>query len=212
MTIDFAQAMAGCPLVAVLRGITPADVVPVTQVLVGAGFTMVEVPLNSPDPFVSIAAIAEDFADRALVGAGTVLSVDDVGRVQDAGGSLIVMPHADTAVVEEAKRRNMVCLPGFSTPTEGFAALAAGADGLKMFPAEMLPPAALKAMRAVLPKDAIVLAVGGIVPGKMASYWQVGASGFGLGGALYAPGDTPAQVAGKGIPFVTEINRLRGDR
>lgn len=212
MMTDLPQAMAGCPLVAILRGITPADAAPIAQVLVSAGFTIVEVPLNSPDPYDSIAAIVEEVGDRALVGAGTVLTAEAVGQVQDAGGSLIVMPHADTDVIAEAKRRDMVCLPGFTTPTEGFAALAAGADGLKLFPAELAPPPILKAMRAVLPKDAPVLPVGGIIPSKMGAYWQAGAAGFGLGSALYAPGDTAAQVAGKGIPFITEIKRLRAGR
>ncbi len=205
----FAQALSGCPLVAVLRGITPADAPTVARVLCDAGFTMVEVPLNSPDPFASIAAIVEVVGNRALVGAGTVLTVKDVGGVADAGGTLVVMPHADTAVISAAKAKHLVCLPGFSTPTEGFAALDAGADALKLFPAEASPAPVLKAMRAVLPKATVVLPVGGITPGKMAAYWQAGASGFGLGSALYAPGDTPVQVAAKAIPFVAEINRLR---
>ncbi len=205
----FAQAMSGCPLVAVLRGITPTDAPNVARVLCDAGFTMVEVPLNSPNPYASIAAIVEAVGNRALVGAGTVLTAENVVAVADVGGTLTVMPHSDTAVIATAKTKNMVCLPGFATPTEGFAALAAGADGLKLFPAEAAPPSVLKAIRAVLPKATVVLPVGGISPGKMADYWQAGASGFGLGGALYAPGDTPVQVAAKAIPFVAEINRLR---
>lgn len=209
LPLSFAQALSRCPLVAVLRGITPGDAPGIARVLCDAGFAMVEVPLNSPDPFASIAAIAGAVGDRALVGAGTVLSPHDVAGVAEAGGNLIVMPHADAGVIAAATAAAMVCLAGFATPTEGFAALAAGAAGLKLFPAEGAPPAVLKAMRAVLPEATVVLPVGAITPDKMAAYWRAGASGFGLGSALYAPGDSAVQVAAKAIPFVAEINRLR---
>ena len=179
--------LAGLPLVAVLRGITPEEIAPIGDALHAAGFRVLEVPLNSPRPFDSIARLKSRFPD-CLTGAGTVRTLDDVAQVKEAGGRLIVMPHADLAIVREAKRLSMWCLPGVATPTEAFAALDAGADGLKMFPAEALPPAALKAWRAVLPRDAIVLPVGGIRPDTMAAYWAAGASGFGTGSNLYRPG------------------------
>jgi len=156
------------PLVAVLRGITPAEVDAVAAALTDNGFRILEVPVNSPDPFESIGRLARVFGERCLTGAGTVLKVADVQRVADAGGKLIVMPHGDVAIVREARRLGLVCLPGVATPTEAFAALAAGADGLKMFPAEQLSPAVLKAWRAVLPKDTLVFPVGGIRPDNMA--------------------------------------------
>src|SRR5512135_155137 len=152
------------PLVAVLRGITPAEIADVAAALVAEGFRILEVPLNSPQPFDSIHALAKAHGSTCLVGAGTVLSMEDVTRVNAAGGRLVVMPHGDVAVVREAKRQALVCLPGAATPTEAFAALAAGADGIKMFPAEALPPAALKAWRAVLPSGTLVFPVGGIRP------------------------------------------------
>jgi 2-dehydro-3-deoxyphosphogalactonate aldolase len=182
------------PLIAVLRGIAPDEVDGVGDALVDAGFRVLEVPLNSPRPFESIGRLAQRFGDRCLIGAGTVLDVADVARVRDAGGRIVVMPHGDLAVVREAKRLALVCCPGVATPTEAFAALAAGADGLKMFPAEGLPPAVLKAWRAVLPKDALVFAVGGIRPDTMQGYWSAGASGFGTGSNLYKPGASAADV------------------
>ncbi|MDQ6917121.1 MAG: 2-dehydro-3-deoxy-6-phosphogalactonate aldolase [Pseudomonadota bacterium] len=176
------------PLIAVLRGITPAEIDAVGAALIDNGFRILEVPLNSPDPFDSITRLEERFGECCLTGAGTVVDVADVARVAAAGGKLIVMPHGDVAIVREAKHRGMLCVPGVATPTEAFAALHAGADGLKMFPAEQLPPAALKAWRAVLPKDALVFPVGGIRPDNMNAYWEAGASGFGTGSNLYAPG------------------------
>jgi len=181
------------PLIAVLRGISPEEVDNVATALVDAGFRILEVPLNSPRPYDSIRRLAQAHGARCLIGAGTVLRVDDVARVREAGGAVIVMPHADLDVVREAKRQGMVCIPGVATPTEAFAALAAGADALKMFPAESLPPAALRAWRAVLPKDALVFAVGGMKPDNLDPYWEAGASGFGTGSNLYKPG-TPAGV------------------
>jgi 2-dehydro-3-deoxyphosphogalactonate aldolase len=181
------------PLIAVLRGISPEEVDQVARVLFDAGFRILEVPLNSPRPFDSIGRLAQAHGARCLVGAGTVLRVDDVARVREAGGRVIVMPHSDLAVVREAKRHGMVCIPGVATPTEAFAAIGAGADALKMFPAEALPPAALRAWRAVLPKDTLVFAVGGMKPDNLGAYWEAGASGFGTGSNLYKPG-TPADV------------------
>lgn len=182
------------PLVAVLRGITPAELPVIATALTDEGFRMIEVPLNSPDAFVSIRLLAEEFGERCLTGAGTVLKVSDVALVAEAGGRLVVMPHADVEIVREAKRQGLVCVPGVATPTEAFAALDAGADGLKMFPADQLPPAALKAWRAVLPRDTLVFAVSGIRPDNMAGYWAAGADGFGTGSNLYAPGASSATV------------------
>jgi 2-dehydro-3-deoxyphosphogalactonate aldolase len=190
------------PLVAILRGVEQGDAVAIGQVLVDAGFPALEVPLNSPEPLRSIAGLAEAFGERVLVGAGTVLDPADVGRIAAAGGRLIVMPHADHAVIRAAKARGLWCIPGVATPTEAFGALAAGADALKMFPAEGLPPTVVKAWRAVLPKEAWLLPVGGITPEGMAPYLAAGADGFGLGSALYQPGRTPAETAARATAFV----------
>jgi 2-dehydro-3-deoxyphosphogalactonate aldolase len=187
--------MTPLPFCAVLRGITPEEIEPIGSVLAEAGFRILEVPLNSPRPFDSIALLARHFGSTCLVGAGTVLDPADVERVAAAGGKLVVMPHADVRIIGEAKRRGLVCMPGVATPTEAFAALAAGADGLKMFPAEALPPAALKAWRAVLPRGTLVFAVGGMRPDTLKSYWDVGADGFGTGSNLYRPGASAAEVA-----------------
>jgi 2-dehydro-3-deoxyphosphogalactonate aldolase len=176
------------PLIAVLRGITPKELPAIATALTDNGFRIIEVPLNSPDAFVSIRLLAGTLGERCLTGAGTVLKVSEVARVAEAGGRLIVMPHSDVEIVREAKRQGLVCVPGVATPTEAFAALDAGADGLKMFPADQLPPPALKAWRAVLPRDTLVFAVGGIRPDNMGAYWAAGADGFGTGSNLYAPG------------------------
>jgi|ERR1022692_2189435 2-dehydro-3-deoxyphosphogalactonate aldolase len=182
------------PLIAVLRGITPGEIDAVGAALIDNGFRILEVPLNSPDPFDSIARLEHRFGERCLTGAGTVVRLADVARVAAAGGKLIVMPHGDVDIVREAKRLGMLCVPGVATPTEAFAALDAGADGLKMFPAEQLSAAALKAWRAVLPKDALVFPVGGIRPDNMTAYWEAGANGFGTGSNLYAPGAAAGAV------------------
>jgi 2-dehydro-3-deoxyphosphogalactonate aldolase len=182
------------PLVAVLRGITPTEVETIGAALTDNGFRILEVPLNSPDPFESIRRLAQLYRQRCLIGAGTVLKVDDVERVARVGGRLIVMPHGDVAIVREAKQLGLIALPGVATPTEAFAALAAGADGLKMFPAEQLSPAVLKAWRAVLPRDTLVFPVGGIRPDNMAPHWAVGANGFGTGSNLYQPGASADKV------------------
>jgi len=188
MTNPLRPYLEPLPLIAVLRGITPEEIGPVSTALAAEGFRILEVPLNSPRPFDSIRALAAALGERCLVGAGTVLAVDDVARVREAGGRLVVMPHGDVAIVREAKRQGMVCVPGVATPTEAFAVLAAGADALKMFPADQLPPGALKAWRAVLPRDTLVFPVSGIKPDNMAPYWAVGADGFGTGSNLYSPG------------------------
>lgn len=192
--MKLADFLSPLPLVAVLRGISPPEVPGVADALSGAGFRMLEVTLNSPQPFDSIRALAARCGATCLVGAGTVVDPADVARVRDAGGRLVVMPHADVAVIREAKRLGLACVPGVATPTEAFAALAAGADALKMFPAEALPPAALKAWRAVLPKSTLVFAVGGMRPDNLAPYWEAGADGFGTGSNLYKPGASAEAV------------------
>lgn len=197
------------PLVAVLRGITPAEIDAVGAALTEHGFRILEVPLNSPDPFDSIARLAARYGERCLTGAGTVVRLADVGRVADAGGRLVVMPHGDVAIVREAKRRGLICLPGVATPTEAFAALDAGADGLKMFPAEQLSPAALKAWRAVLPRDALVFPVGGIRPDNMAAFWAAGANGFGTGSNLYQPGASVEAVRASAAAYAAGFQALQ---
>ncbi len=199
---DFAAAFAQCPLVAILRGVKPEEVEAIGEELVSAGFTLIEVPLNSPDPFESIARLACRVGKRALVGAGTVLSAANAGRVRDAGGRLVISPNTDADVITASVAAGMVSMPGYFTPTEAFAALQAGASALKLFPAEAANPAVLKAHRAVLPRDVPILAVGGITPDGMASWRTAGADGFGLGSALYRPGATPDDVGAAGRAFV----------
>ena len=198
----FNAANAQLPLVAILRGITLDESVEIGRRLYDAGFRLIEVPLNSPDPFKSIAAIRHVLPQDALVGAGTVLTVDQVRELKESGGELTVMPHADTTVIRAAKAAGMACTPGVATPTEAFAALAAGADALKIFPAELVTPAILKAIRVVLPKGTRLLPVGGITPDNMQPYVDAGATGFGLGSALYKPGMTADEVAGIARRFV----------
>ena len=198
------------PLIAILRGLEPGQALEVGQLLVEAGFLAIEVPLNSPEPLTSIRRLAEAFGGRVLIGAGTVLSVADVGRVADAGGRLVVMPHGDGAVIREAKRLGLACTPGVATPTEAFAALDAGADALKLFPAEALPPAVLRAWRAVLPKGCWLMPVGGITPEAMAPYRAAGADGFGLGSALFSPGLDLARLEANAGAFVAAWRAIEG--
>jgi 2-dehydro-3-deoxyphosphogalactonate aldolase len=196
----FKTAMARLPLVAILRGLHPLEALAVGQALVDAGWDLIEVPLNSPQPLQSIATLRQAFP-QALVGAGTVLTPEDVRQVHSAGGELIVSPNFNPAVVAEAVRLGMVCLPGVMTASEAFAALAAGASGLKIFPAEMITPPVLKALRAVLPAETLVFPVGGISPLNMPAFCTAGANGFGIGSALFKPGMTPAQVAESAAGF-----------
>ena len=210
MSISLDQALADLPLVAILRGVKPDEVEGIGAALVDAGFRCIEVPLNSPQPFDSIRILADRFGQSVLVGAGTVLKVDDVARVKAAGGRLIVMPHADVEIIAEAKRQDLVCAPGAATPTEAFAALKAGADGVKLFPAEAIPPGVVKAWRAVVPAAVPLIAVGGITPDRMAAYRDAGTTGFGLGSALYKPGMSAADVAATASAFAQAWHALRG--
>jgi 2-dehydro-3-deoxyphosphogalactonate aldolase len=193
--------LAPLPLIAILRGVTPDEAGAIGEALIEAGFVAIEVPLNSPEPLASIRTLADAFGERALIGAGTVRDPADVARIAAAGGRLIVMPHGDPAVIGAARQRGLLCVPGVATPTEAFAALDAGADALKLFPAEALPPAVVKAWRAVLPKHVWLLPVGGIRPDSMTPYLAAGANGFGLGSALYRPGMSPAQIAAAARAF-----------
>ena len=197
----FRSLFAECPLVAIIRGITPEEAEGIADALYEGGIRIIEVPLNSPDPLESIRRIAKRFGDRALVGAGTVLRTDEVAQVAEAGGRIIVSPSADKTVIAAAAAAGLVSSPGYFTPSEAFAALGAGAHVLKLFPAEGAPPAVLKAQRAVLPKDLPILPVGGITPDRMAAYFAAGANGFGLGSALYRPGASPEAVHTNALAF-----------
>jgi 2-dehydro-3-deoxyphosphogalactonate aldolase len=190
------------PLVAILRGIRPDEVLPVGRALVEAGFAILEVPLNSPAPFESIAKLAGAFGTGTLVGAGTMRTTADLDQLVRAGGRLMVTPHGDPALIRAAKALGLLTLPGIATPTEAFAAIDAGTDGLKLFPAEMIPPKVVKAMRAVMPRSMPLFPVGGIEPDSMAAYRAAGADGFGLGSALYKPGMDAAAVAERARAFV----------
>jgi 2-dehydro-3-deoxyphosphogalactonate aldolase len=202
---DLASALERCPLVAILRGIAPEEVEAVGKALHAAGFAIIEVPLNSPQPLRSIERLAAFCGERALIGAGTVTAERQVGEIAAAGGRLIVMPHGDVAVIRRAKAAGLSSLPGFATPTEAFAAIAAGADALKLFPAEANPPAVLKSLKAVLPPRIPVLPVGGITPERMAEYRAAGAAGFGLGSALYKPGMAAAEVGRRAAGFMAAL-------
>lgn len=205
----FSKAMADLPLIAILRGLVPADALEAGQALIAAGWTLIEVPLNSPRALESIARMAAAFP-QALIGAGTVLSEDDVRNVHALGGEMIVSPNFNPGVVREAARLGMICLPGVMTATEAFAALEAGATGLKLFPAEMATPAVLKALRAVLPPAAIVMPVGGIGTENMRAYLAAGASGFGIGSALYKPGMPATEAGEQAMAFRAAYAQARG--
>jgi 2-dehydro-3-deoxyphosphogalactonate aldolase len=201
-----AAAMARCPLVAILRGIEPHEAESVAGVLIDAGFAMIEVPLNSPDPLASIEALARRFGGDALIGAGTVLDAGQARAVREAGGRLIVSPNVNPDVIAASAEAGMVTLPGYFTPSEAFVALKAGATGLKLFPAEAATPAILKAQRAVLPRETPVLVVGGINPDNLAPWREAGANGFGLGSALYKPGRGAAEVGAAAAAFIAAGN------
>jgi len=196
------------PLIAILRGVAAHEAVAIGQALVDAGFAIIEVPLNSPNALDSIRRLRDVFGDDVLLGAGTVMTPAQVRDVAAAGGRLIVMPHSDADVMGAATAEALACIPGIATPTEGFSALASGADGLKLFPAELLTPTVLRALRAVFPSDTRFFPVGGITPTSMGDYVAAGATGFGLGSALYRRGDEPAQVSANAKAFVTAWSAL----
>jgi len=191
---DLRAALTTCPIVAILRGVKPDEIDAIGDALVEAGVTVIEVPLNSPQPFASIKRLAARHGARALIGAGTVLQAPDVARVKEAGGQLVVAPNFDADVVGAARAAGLASLPGVMTPSEGFAALKAGADGLKLFPAEIIPPAVFKAWRAVFAPDTLLLAVGGVGVDNVRSYAEAGAWGYGIGSALYKPGRSATEI------------------
>jgi 2-dehydro-3-deoxyphosphogalactonate aldolase len=200
--VELTPWLTQCPLVAILRGVKPEEAVAIGAALERQGVVIVEVPLNSPRPMESIALLAREFGERLLIGAGTVMTTTQVTEIAAAGGKLIVTPHADAAIVRTAKLRGLLSVPGFFTPSEAFAMLAAGADGLKLFPSEAASPAVLRALRAVLPAGTAVLPVGGIDASNMAAWRAAGAAGFGIGSAIYKPGDSPETVGAKAHALV----------
>ncbi|MEZ5856789.1 MAG: 2-dehydro-3-deoxy-6-phosphogalactonate aldolase [Hyphomicrobiaceae bacterium] len=206
---DMKMALDACPLVAILRGISPDEVDAIGDTLIEAGFRVIEVPLNSPQPLASIERLARRLGDKAVIGAGTVSRVAQVGEIASAGGRLIVMPHSDLEIVRAAKAQGLWCLPGIATPTEAFAALAAGADGLKLFPAEMIGPPVVKSIRAVLPREVKLVPVGGISAGNIPAFWVAGASAFGIGSTLYSPGKLASDVMTSARSLVEVIDHLR---
>lgn len=206
----FDDAFEDLPLVAILRGVTPDNAGAVGDALVDAGFRLIEVPLNSPDPLASIATLAERYGEAVIVGAGTVLSPDAARDVVVHGGRLVVMPHGDPAVIDAARKAGAWCIPGAATPTEAFAAFAAGADAVKLFPGEALPPPVLKSWRSVFPPELRLLPVGGVGLDNMAKYVAAGASGFGIGSALFKPGKRVEKVAEDARAFVHAWREIAG--
>jgi 2-dehydro-3-deoxyphosphogalactonate aldolase len=194
-----------CPLIAILRGVKPDEVLAIGEALERQGIAIVEVPLNSPQPMESIRRLARAFGEQLLIGAGTVMTAAQVAEIADAGGRLVVTPHADPAVTVAAKRHGLLAVPGFFTPAEAFGMLAAGADGLKLFPAEGASPAVLRALRAVLPSGTSVLPVGGIDASNISAWREAGAAGFGIGSAIYRPGDSPETVGAKAHALVAAL-------
>jgi 2-dehydro-3-deoxyphosphogalactonate aldolase len=197
------------PLVAILRGVKPSEVESIGHALERAGVDIVEVPLNSPDPFESIAILSRTFGDRMMIGAGTLTKPSQVAELAAAGGRLVVTPHADTTIVRAAKEAGMIAFPGFFNPTEAFALLEAGADGIKLFPAEVLGAPMLKAMLAVLPKSTIVIPVGGIDVHNVAPWMAAGALGLGIGSSIYKPGDDAVVVEKKARALVAAVQAYR---
>jgi len=202
----FRACFAACPLVAIIRGVEPGEAEAIGEAIHGAGIRIIEVPLNSPDPLESIRRLAARFGDSALIGAGTVLRPEQVAEVAAVGGRIIVSPSTCVDVIRATVAAGLVSAPGYFTPSEAFTALAAGAHVLKLFPAEAVSPAVVKAQRAVLPRDVPLVVVGGISPDKMAAYRDAGADGFGLGGGLYQPGQSPEEVAAKARAFVAALD------
>lgn len=204
---EFRQRFDECPLVAIIRGVTPDEAEAIGEAIYDAGIRIVEVPLNSPQPLDSIRRLQSSLGDRALVGAGTVLNPEQARQVRDAGGRLIVSPNLNTEVIRAAIDAGMVSMPGFFTPSEAFRAIDAGAHALKLFPAEAASPGVLKSMRAVIPPELPVLVVGGVTPESMAGWSGAGADGFGLGGGLYKPGQTPQDTHEKAVAYVSAVRR-----
>lgn len=211
MNTGLAVWLARCPLIAILRGVQPSECIAIAEAAIDAGFAIVEVPLNSPDPLDSIARLAGALGERALIGAGTVMTAEEVRRIADAGGRLIVTPHADVEVLKTSKRAGLTCIPGFATPTEAFNLMPHRPDGLKLFPAEAASPSVLKAIKAVLPRDVPVLPVGGIGAdaAAMRAYLAAGAAGFGIGSAIYKPGDDAKTVAAKARNLLAALDAAR---
>jgi 2-dehydro-3-deoxyphosphogalactonate aldolase len=207
--MDVRAWLERCPLVAILRGVKPSEAESIGYALERAGIAIVEVPLNSPSPFESIAILSRTFGDRMMIGAGTLTRSSQVEEVAAAGGRLVVTPHADTAIVRVAKEAGMIAFPGFFNPTEAFALLDAGADGIKLFPAEVLGPPMLKAMLAVLPKSSIVIPVGGIDANNVGPWMTAGALGLGIGSSIYKPGDDAVVVEKKARALVAAVQAYR---
>ena len=205
MADHLANFLEPLPLIAVLRGVTPEEIPAVGTALAAHGFRIIEVPLNSPQPLASVEALATHLGDRAMIGAGTVTTCREVNQVRDAGGTLIVSPNSDEGVIAATLEAGLVSLPGFFTPSDAFAAVRAGAHALKLFPAESAQPAMLKALRAVLPPAMPILPVGGITPELLRPWLAAGAAGFGLGSALYRPGDAPAEVGKTATRFLAAL-------
>jgi 2-dehydro-3-deoxyphosphogalactonate aldolase len=203
--MDLTGWLSRCPLIAILRGVKPDEVLAIGEALERQGIAIVEVPLNSPQPMESIARLAREFGERLLIGAGTVMTSAQVAEIARAGGKLVVTPHAGAVVMRAAKETGLLAVPGFFTPTEAFAMLAEGADALKLFPAEGASPAVLRAMRAVLPAETSVLPVGGIDASTIAAWKAAGAAGFGIGSAIYRAGYSPATVAAKAHGLVAAL-------
>ncbi|MEO9514872.1 MAG: 2-dehydro-3-deoxy-6-phosphogalactonate aldolase [Paracoccaceae bacterium] len=199
-------------IIAILRGITPPEAVDAARVLIDAGIDYIEVPLNSPDPFDSISAMIEIFGDRAIIGAGTVLHTNDVHRLAKIGARMVVSPNCNLNVIAATKDAGMESYPGIFTPTEAFSALHSGADALKMFPAEMAGPIGMKALRAVLPPDAKVYAVGGAGPHNFGDWFAAGATGFGIGSAIYKPGMSIADISEKALQIVAAFDEAKGSQ
>ncbi len=209
--LNYDETARACGIIAILRGITLDEVAGVGDALYAAGIRIVEVPLNSPEPFRSIAALAARFQGRMIVGAGTVLDTESVDRVKSAGGQISVSPDCNAQVIARAAERNLVPLPGVFTPTEAFAAVRAGARHLKLFPAEAASPRTVKAWKAVLPRDVSVYAVGGVTPANMKDWADAGCTGFGIGSNIYKPGMSPDNVGTAARDFVAAWNSLKGN-
>jgi 2-dehydro-3-deoxyphosphogalactonate aldolase len=205
--VRFNEAFEACPLIAILRGVRPDEVLDIGEALLTAGFRIIEVPLNSPSPFESIGMLVERFGDRAVIGAGTVTQHAEIGRLAATGAGLAVSPHSDPGIISATRKAGLAVVPGAMSPTEAFVAFHAGATALKLFPMEMIGASGVKAMRAVLPKELQLIAVGGVEARLMPTLTAAGCAGFGLGGALYKPGDAPARVAEKAAEFIAALDR-----